>query len=129
MLQQRHGALRRGMLDCVWGTGARARRASANAQPGHGAASPGPGGHSPAAHAASAAAGGKAGTQAQPNVDAFQTFRFIPSPRAIFSVMTLFGTFGYALVAGWQLSPLPAGLLPCCLPGALSISPSARSGT
>jgi hypothetical protein len=99
-----HGGLR-------LGHGARGHAGGpANAQLSHG-------GHNPAAHAAPAVAGGKAGGQAQPNVDAFRAFRFIPSPRAIFSVMTMFGAFGYAFVAGLQLSPLPAGLLallPAC---------------
>ena len=61
--------------------------------------------------------GAKAGAQTRQNVDGFQAFRFVPSPRAIFSVMTMFGAFGYALVAGLQLAPLPAGLLaliPAC---------------
>ena len=35
----------------------------------------------------------------------FRAFRFVPSPHAIFSVMTMFGAFGYALVAGLQLGP------------------------
>ncbi len=106
-----HGGLR-------LGHGARGHAGGpANAQPGHGTASPGPGRHTPAAQAPPAVAGGKAGAQAQPNADAFRAFRFVPSPRAIFSVMTMFGAFGYALVAGMQLSPLPAGLLalpPAC---------------
>ena len=90
---------------------------SANAHVGHAAASPGPRAPNPAAHATSAVAGGKAGAQTRQNVDGLRAFRFVPSPRAIFSVMTMFGAFGYALVAGLQLGPVPAGLLaliPAC---------------
>ena len=42
---------------------------------------------------------------------------FFPSPRAIFSVMTMLGAFGYALVVELQFAPVPAGLLaliPAC---------------
>jgi hypothetical protein len=38
-------------------------------------------------------------------------FSLLPSPRAIFSMMTLFGAFGYALVEAVHLSPIAAGLL------------------
>ncbi len=89
----------------------------ANARLGHGAASPGPRGPNPAAQATSAVAGAKAGTQARQSADSFQALRLVPSPRAIFSVMTMFGAFGYALIAGLQFGPLPAGLLalvPAC---------------
>ncbi len=88
-----------------------------NAHVGRGAASPGLRGQNPAAHAAPAAAGAKADSPTGENVNGFSAFRLVPSPRAIFSVMTMFGAFGYALVAGLQLAPLPAGLLaliPAC---------------
>lgn len=90
---------------------------AANAHVGHCAASPGPRGSNPAAHTTSAAVVAKVGAQTSQNVDGFQAFRFVPSPRAIFSVMTMFGAFGYALVAGLQLAPVPAGLfalIPAC---------------
>ena len=84
---------------------------------GRAAASPGPGAAHPAAHATSAPAGAGAGTPTGRNVNGFQALRLLPSPRAVFSVMTMFGAFGYALVAGLELGPLSAGLLallPAC---------------
>ena len=51
------------------------------------------------------------GTQAAETPVGFEMTRLIPSPRAIFSILTLFGAFGYALlpiVHVWQLAALVA---------------------
>ena len=99
------------------GHAARGHAASAaNAHAGHTGARPGTSG-SNTAHATSAVAKAKADTQSSQNADGFRAIRLIPSPRAIFSVMAMFGAFAYALVAGLQLGPVPAGLLallPAC---------------
>ena len=89
----------------------------AGAHVGRAGANPGPYAPNPAAPATLAVAGARAAAQTRQNADSFRALRLIPSPRAIFSVMTMFGAFGYALVAGLQLGPLPAGLLallPAC---------------
>ena len=89
---------------------------AANAHAGHAGASPGPR-ESNAAQATSAVARAKADTQTSQNADGFRAIRLVPSPRAIFSVMAMFGAVAYALVGGLQLGPVAAGLLallPAC---------------
>lgn len=41
----------------------------------------------------------------------FQWTRLIPSPRVIFSLMTLYGAFGYGLTGSAHLSPTLAGMI------------------
>lgn len=43
--------------------------------------------------------------------DGFQWTRLIPSPRVIFTLMTLYGAFGYGLVGSAHLTPAWAGLI------------------
>src|SRR5579871_6264311 len=69
---------------------------------GHGAVQAGHGAtHAPGVHVAGTDAG---------HIGAGLFWR-LPSPRVIFSLMTLFGAFGYALVGAAHVAPLPAGLL------------------
>ncbi len=86
----------------------------------HGAAHALPGGHAAphgavATHAHAGAAQGNGGANAAEAPGGFELARLIPSPRAIFSMLTLFGAFGYALLPlvhnSWQLAALIA-LLP-----------------
>jgi hypothetical protein len=74
---------------------------------GHGASHV-PSGHAVASSATPGAQGGASSGPARGHPGAFW---LIPSPRAIFSLMTLFGAFGYALVGAGHLSPMVAGLL------------------
>src|SRR5579871_5873316 len=81
---------------------------------GHGAVQAGHGAtHAPGVHVAGTGAGH--GSHGAARTDAGQTgaglFWRLPSPRVIFSLMTLFGAFGYALVGAAHVAPLPAGLL------------------
>jgi hypothetical protein len=83
---------------------------------GHAAGHLGPTGHvAPAAHAAGGQAAqgthghGGPGSQ-EPSAGAGLT-RLIPSPRTIFSLLTLYGAFGYALLKSAHLMPMLAGLL------------------
>ncbi len=61
-------------------------------------------GHAAAGHAPAHAIGG------QHSGRGGDMLRWLPSPRAIFSVMALFGAFGYAFVETAHLAPTLAGL-------------------
>ena len=64
-------------------------------------------------HAATPAAGAVRGSAGVQNAEApggFDFARLIPSPRAIFSILTLFGAFGYAIVQFVHLWPIAAVL-------------------
>jgi hypothetical protein len=79
---------------------------------GHGAAHALPG--TAGAHAGTHGAGsthGHAGAHGGEAPEGFELTRLIPSPRAIFSMLTLFGAFGYAflpILHSWQLAALAA---------------------
>src|SRR5438105_5056225 len=68
--------------------------------------------HAGGAHALGrGAVGGARGTESSgPDHGSAALLWLIPSPRVIFSLMTLFGAFGYLLVETAHFSPLAAGL-------------------
>jgi hypothetical protein len=70
----------------------------------------GPPAHGPPA-GSSATPGGHETAGSSPGQGNAALFGLIPSPRVIFSLMTLFGAFGYALVEAGHFSPTLAGLL------------------
>ncbi|HLJ79909.1 MAG TPA: hypothetical protein VKT52_00400 [Ktedonobacterales bacterium] len=74
---------------------------------GHGASHV-PSGHAVASSATPGAQGGASSGPARGNTGPFW---LTPSPRVLFSLMTLFGAFGYALVEAAHLAPMVAGLL------------------
>jgi hypothetical protein len=79
-------------------------------QAGSHAAHPAPGGLKATPSQAPANGANTAGQNAEATAG-FQIARLIPSPRAIFSIMTLFGAFGYALVTALHFAPLLAALI------------------
>ena len=93
------------MADCVWDTGRADTRRSGQRPPWARR------GESRSARATSSGTCniGRRGRESrypgQTDAGRPQAFRLLPSPRAIFSVMTMFGAFGYALVAGLQFAP------------------------
>ncbi len=79
---------------------------------GHGAIHSGHGaGHAASSHAAGSHAAGSHASGGSSGRGNTNLFRLIPSPRVIFSLMTLFGAVGYGLNEIGHLPPWPAGLL------------------
>ncbi len=102
---------------------------------GHGHGAPASGNAVPGAHAAHAlpqAAGGTHGAGAARGITAgeganpgFEMMRLIPSPRAIFSILTLYGAFGYAFYSTfhvWMAAALIA-LVPAIAIELLAVRP------